>query len=476
MISHKYLSDISQPYKGRTTLSSLLSEVENIVDDILLQTNHAEANSIDTQTTLVTVSENNKSSTSTIDHQIMITEHTQLSSATNTQSSPMIDHQAPADQQTGIAVPIQLSSVTNNQSIPLIIITPPEGASSVCTGIQPSSASSNSPITNINFNTSTVDCHINPIPSGLNPSNHTDRATTDPLLSSNNVVNLPLGTTVHRKTKPKSVSFQTPAGAPSLLAIPEEAEDTWRLTRANLSNAARARARAQHFQTLIDSNSIPYWALGLEPSPPYIRDIIPEITRLRRLQAVELLQTVISELRTRATRCERIGQSLRQVTLPALFSNRHEDLRKALAKIDSLVQRDEQDVRTLLANQRETIRTQVITDEMVNNAILSLQAPSDARAAPTPRSRSRSRSPGARGRGSPRGRGRGYPRGPTRGRGAPAPPTYNAPPRGRGRARARGRGSIRGRGNQANQNNTLNLNQAELAVINAIRNNTNNQQ
>jgi hypothetical protein len=229
---------------------------------------------------------------------------------------------------------------------------------------------------------------------------------------------------------------------------------------------------------MIENEYLPYWTLGLEAAPAYIREIIPDIIRLRKLQAVEIMRLVVEELANRARRCERVGNSLKQVTLPTLFANKKEDFRKAIVKIDQLVQRDEQEVRSNLATRRNSLANQIVSDDMMTNAIMSLESPPDSRAAlpNQARQRSRSRSPGPRSRqrGSPSYRGRGYPRGTSRGRGTPNPnPTPSNPPRGRARGRSSGRGNSRGRAGLSNRGNNTNmaLSPAEQAIINALRNN-----
>jgi hypothetical protein len=331
--------------------------------------------------------------------------------------------------------PGRIGNTSATSIIPNITITPPQDV-----------------IENLTTTLTTISIHNNSI---MTPS-------------SNNVSNQTLGITNHRKTKPKSVSFQ--------------------LTRANLSNATRARARAQHYQYLIDHDIVPYWTLGLEPAPAYIKDIIPEIIRLKKLQSMEIMQTAVVELTNRAAECENVGRSLKQITLPTLFGNKVAEYRKAVQKIESLVQRDEQECRTQLATRRELLATQQITDEVLSNALLLHDFPNDARR-PTnsnPRPRSRSRSPGPRNqfRGSPRGRGypRGNNRGTSRGRGNPYSSNstrgnYTAPqrdsrPRGRGRGRGNPGNNSRDRASQSNRpgNTQVSLTQAELNVINAIRN------
>jgi hypothetical protein len=294
-----------------------------------------------------------------------------------------------------------------------------------------------------------------------------------------------LGITHLNVSNKKSVSFQgqgATSRTPILLNIPDIAEDTWRLTRSNLSNAVRARNRAHHFQYLVENDIIPFWTLGMEPAPAYIREIMPELLRLKKLQAIELMQTAVVELTNRAARCERVGNSLREVTLRTLFGNNVEDYRKAIGKINQLVARDEQECANFLATRRETLREQPITDEMLTNAIMSMEYPPNARRPPTTRPRSRSRSPsnrgGFRGRGSPQYRGgRGY-RG--RGRGNQTstsreslnPNNRDSRPRGRGRGRGSNRSNSRDRAS-TNQGNTVNVTPSEMAILNALRNNNN---
>jgi len=232
---------------------------------------------------------------------------------------------------------------------------------------------------------------------------------------------------------PSSVSLQ------ELLDIPENALETWRRARGHMSAEAKALIRADHAEKLADDNLLPLWTVGLAPLPGYLKPIIQDLTRLRHMQGLEMLRAIHDSLIREATSHRQAGTA-QQHALQFLFGDQHESLRKAIAKIGILVNRDREECKNTLTKRTEALRNDPLKDETIQDNLLNLR--SRARSgSPTPRNRSRSpknnfrsnkrsnqiEQPGTnqenerpsrpKGRGNSRGRGQGRGRDSSRGRG-----------------------------------------------------------
>jgi len=302
--------------------------------------------------------------------------------------------------------------------------------------------------------------------------------------------------TVNQPGTSKRVSFQTNHTTsdtstdtiPSLSlqdegrVVSARAEEFWRKARNNLSAEAKAKARMLHIQQMIAQEVTPPWAIGMESLPGYLQPCMPDILRLRQLQAQEMLHTARDALRQQANEHDHTGR-VYLTSCQNIYGTDVAGWTTARQRLASLLGTERAETISALARRLETLKATPITEDEISNHL--------TRGLPTPnfrnnqnRRRSRSPQPGTsssssdqnqeptnrdsnRGQSqSNRGRGRGRsprPRSNSRGRSTRAPPRgrgYQGNNRGRqgnnysnrGTNSNRSRGQNNQRGNQSTRN------------------------
>lgn len=297
-------------------------------------------------------------------------------------------------------------------------------------------------------------------------------------------------------SKPKSVSFQIPQGAgpaaepdtrPQRIPVPDGADETWKLTRKHLSNAAKATARADHLEYLARKQIIPSWTIGAETLPGYIKPLIEQLGSLKHMHALETLGSMAEQLRTSAHLYRQRGTAQRMV-LEQLYGTDIANFNASINRINELVARDETECKTALTKRTQSLESNPVSMAQVQDFLLQQsniytrfgqnQAtnPVNEQQAPTPSTSQaglpngntnvqtntgNQRSARPRGRGNFRGR---FATRGNRGRGG-----FNQ--RGRGRGLNRSRSNSRTRSNSRSRGNmdTSNLTPDELRVLQAYR-------
>ncbi len=77
------------------------------------------------------------------------------------------------------------------------------------------------------------------------------------------------------------------------------AADMWKLARESLSLAARSHSRLRRLKARISTNKVDSWALGINPIPDYMEEILNELVPSLKQQGLELMKTVAEKLERR---------------------------------------------------------------------------------------------------------------------------------------------------------------------------------
>jgi len=219
-----------------------------------------------------------------------------------------------------------------------------------------------------------------------------------------------------------------------------KAVDVWRLARSNLSSEAKANVRAEHVHKLVTNGKIPAWTLDQGPIPGYAEPFLDEVIRLKRMQALELLNLTQHQLLLRATMFKEIGTA--HLTTCQTLYGEDQGFTRAKDLLATLVGRDKAETITSLNKRYDQISEKPVSDDAITLRLVRRNQPSATNSRQASRSRSRSNS-----RNRPDS---------TTDRENQAPQRSNTrPPKGRGRGRGgnnRQRSNSRGRGNKGNSN------------------------
>ena len=182
-------------------------------------------------------------------------------------------------------------------------------------------------------------------------------------------------------TNTRSVSFQIPSNnaGPATGAQPENihqrvpippgADETWKLTRKHLSASVKATARADHLTYLARNGLLPSWTIGAEALPGYIKPLITQLGDLRHMQAIECLNQMAEHLRLASNLSHQLGGAQRLV-LRQLYGENNHDYQLASTRIDELVTRDQAECRTSLQRRGETLRSNPVSTQQVQDFLL----------------------------------------------------------------------------------------------------------
>jgi hypothetical protein len=295
---------------------------------------------------------------------------------------------------------------------------------------------------------------------------------------------------------PPPVSFQDQEYHPS---VTPEAENTWRIARASLSQEARNHTRANNLEYMATNDLIPEWALGMAPIPGYLEPCITDLIQLRRQQGTDMLVKGSEALKKKAQQQKLVGEA-QTTAFRQLYGTNRQGLQKAEDKIKELIARDNASCAETLKSRTNATRDNFITDHMIAESLtMRSWSTTNSRYQSTgrPTYQQQQRQSTRPSRGNPRGNTRGTYRGrfpytrytsPSRGR-------YTSPSRGRsprrdrspsrGRPSNRGqqrtprsptrysrtpyRGRSRGRGRRASSSFRMNLTREEQELIDQIR-------
>jgi hypothetical protein len=178
----------------------------------------------------------------------------------------------------------------------------------------------------------------------------------------------------------------------------------WRQSRSFLSAEAKARARADFVEALAETNAIPGWALGTDPLPGFADQFLEAILSLKRVQALELLQVVKTELQRLAAKHHETGEACK-MTCQFIYGNNAEGWQKANELLTKVIESDKSKCLAALQKRESTIRQNLIDDEKLKTHLLEGPRNTNNRRPPANRNRrSRSRSPATTTRGRGRGR------------------------------------------------------------------------
>ena len=148
--------------------------------------------------------------------------------------------------------------------------------------------------------------------------------------------------------------------------IAPRAEEMWRKARNHMSGELKARARMAHIDRMILHDIVPAWALGIECIPGYLTPANTALTEQKHMHARETLRCAKEELLKVASQFDHTAQSYLQAC-QINYGADHAGWTSAKQRLADLIGTEKAELKSVLNKRFEALTESPINDEQISD-------------------------------------------------------------------------------------------------------------